>query len=133
METNTNRPNTLWLVLGAVFPTLALGAVVALLAFACSGPEGPRPTAGAGRCVLAATDIAVATGSSIPNRDIVEVRGFLMVSKESTSGTCGTVREFLDQVRAQGGNAVVDFRISYEPSVTPYHTTIVHGTAVVAE
>ena len=120
-----SRLRTLWLV---------LIAIVALLVFACAEPEGNKPTTGAAKCIRAVTDIAVSTGSSIPSRDILEVRGFLMVSKSgSTTGTCDTVRAFLDAVRAQGGNAVIEFRISYEPSVTPYHMTVVHGTAVVAE
>ena len=132
METNMSRLRTLWLVLVAVFLTLAL---VALLVFARAEPEGHKPTTGAAKCIRAVTDIAVSTGSSIPSRDIVEVRGFLMVSKRSTNGTCDTVRAFLDEVRAQGGNAVIEFRISYEPSGTPnpYRTTVVHGTAVVAD
>ena len=92
-----------------------------------------KPTTGAAKCIRAVTDIAVSTGSSIPSRDIVEVRGFLMVSKRSTTGTCDTVRAFLDEVRAQGANAVIEFRISYEPSVFAYHTTVVHGTAAVAD
>ena len=129
-----SRLRTLWLVLVAVFLTLALVAIVALLVFARAEPEGHKPTTGAAKCIRAVTDIAVSTGSSIPSRDIWEVRGFLMVSKSgSTTRTCDTVRAFLDAVRAQGGNAVIEFRISYEPSVTPYHTTVVHGTAVVAE
>ena len=128
-----SRLCTLWLVLVTVFLTLALVAVVALLVFARAEPEGHKPTTGAAKCIRAVTDIAVSTGSSIPSRDILEVRGFLMVSKGSTTGTCDTVRAFLDEVRAQGGNAVIEFRIFYEPSVTPYHTTVVHGTAVVAE
>ena len=136
METNMSRLRTLWLVLVTVFLTLALVAIVALLVFARAEPEGHKPTTGAAKCIRAVTDIAVSTGSSIPSRDIVEVRGFLMVSKRSTSttGTCDTVRAFLDEVRAQGGNAVIEFRISYEPSGTPnpYRTTVVHGTAVVA-
>ena len=129
-----SRSRTLWVVLVAVFLTLALVAIVALLVFARAEPEGHKPTTGAAKCIRAVTDIAVSTGSSIPSRDIVEVRGFLMVSKGgSTTVTCDTVRAFLDEVRAQGGNAVIEFRISYEPSVTPYHTTVVHGTAVVAD
>ena len=134
-----SRLRTLWLVLGAVFLTLAvvaivaIVAIVALLVFARAEPEGHKPTTGAAKCIGEGTDIAVSTGSSIPSRDIVEVRGFLMVSKASTTVTCNTVRAFLDEVRAQGGNAVIEFRISHEPSVTPYHTTIVHGTAVVAD
>ena len=128
-----SRLRTLGLVLGAVFLTLALVAIVALLVFARAEPEGHKPTTGAAKCIRAVTDIAVSTGSSIPSRDIVEVRGFLMVSKSNTTGTCDTVRAFLDEVRAQGGNAVIEFRISYEPAVTPSHTTVVHGTAVVAD
>ena len=128
-----SRLRTLWLALVAVFLTLALVAIVALLVFVRAEPEGHKPTTGAAKCIRAVTDIAVSTGSSIPSRDILEVRGFLMVSKGSTTGTCDTVGAFLDEVRAQGGNAVIEFRISYEPSVTPYHTTVVHGTAVVAE
>ena len=114
--------------------TLALVAIVALLVFARAEPEGHKPTNGAAKCIRAVTDIAVSTGSSIPSRDILEVRGFLMVSKRGTAtSTCDTVRAFLDAVRAQGGNAVIEFRISYEPSPNPYHPAVVHGTAVVAE
>ena len=128
-----SRLRRLWLVLVIVFLALALVAVVALLVFARAEPGGHKPTTGAAKCIRAVTDIAVSTGSSIPSRDIVEVRGFLMVAKGSTSGTCDTVRAFLDEVQANGGNAVIEFRIFYEHSVTPYHRTVVHGTAVVAE
>lgn len=57
-----------------------------------------------------------------------------MVSKGSTSAvTCDVVKTFLNEVRVQGGNAVIDFRIAYEPAVDPLHSTVVYGTVVVAE
>ena len=126
--------NKLVLVLVAVFLVLALVVIVALLVSARAGSEGHKPAPGAARCIPEVTDIAVSTGNSIPGRDIVEVRGFLMVSKEGARPlTCDAVRTFLNEVRVQGGNAVIEFRISYEPSSSPWHLTAVYGTAVVAE
>ena len=64
---------------------------------------------------------------------IVEAKTFVMVSKSSTSRPCEVMTPFLEEVRNQGGNAVIDFSSLVVPGPGRSPTIVLYGTAVVVE
>lgn len=100
---------------------------------ACSNAPENTQTFGASSCFPQGTDILVSSTNDIPNTRIVEAKTLVMVSKSGTPSPCGVMIPFLDEVRNQGGNAVIGFSSLVVPSVGPSRSIVFYGTAVVVE
>ena len=84
-------------------------------------------------CFPQDSGIVVSNTDDIPNMKIVETKRFTMVSGRGHSNVCGIALAFMEQVRQQGGNAVIGFTSMSISDVTPLTVIAFYGTATVVE
>ena len=108
--------------------------VILAVAFpSCGGQDDELQLPKAQVCFPQGNDILVSNGTEIPNKRIVETKTFVMVSKQGHLNLCEAAVAFMDQVRNQGGNAVIEFSSMVITEVHPRTVIAFHGTAVVVE
>ena len=64
---------------------------------------------------------------------IIEIKTLVMVSKPGRGNLCGIAMAFMEQVRVQGGNAVIGFSSMVITDAMPRTVIAFYGTAVVVE
>ena len=108
--------------------------VILAVAFpSCGGQDDEAQLPNAQVCFPHGNDILVSNGTDLPNMRIVETKTFVMVSKPGHHNVCEAAAAFMDQVRSQGGNAVIEFSSMVITEVHPRTVIAFYGTAVVVE
>ena len=101
---------------------------------ACARPTDDLPPAEVLSCFAKGTDILVSNCNEIPTMQIAETKAFVMVSNQGLENPCQVATAFVEEVKKQGGNAVIGFSFSTLSSVAgQVHSIIIYGTAVVVE
>ena len=107
--------------------------ILAVALSACDRQDGEIQSAETQVCFPQGSDILVSNTDEIPSMRIIETKTLVMVSKPGRSDVCGIARSFMEQVRDQGGNAVIGFSSMVITDVTPRTVIVFYGTAVVVE
>ena len=101
---------------------------------ACARTTDYMPPAELLSCFAKGTDILVSNGNDIPTMQIVTTKTFVMVSNRGLESPCEVAIAFMEEVKKQGGNAVIGFSFSTLSSVAGrVHSIVIYGTAVVVE
>ena len=116
-----------------ILVSLLVLVILATTLPSCDGQDNGTQPAVAQICFPQGSDILVSNTNEIPNRKIIETKTFVMISKVGRSNLCEAAVAFLEQVRNQGGNAVIGLSFMTVPSVDPRIAVVLYGTAVVVE
>ena len=101
---------------------------------ACARTTEDMPPAELRSCFAKGTDILVFNGNDIPAMQIATTKTFVMVSNRGIENPCEVAIAFMEEVKKQGGNAVIGFSFSTLSSVGGrVHSIVIYGTAVVVE
>ena len=116
-----------------ILVSLLILVILAVAFPSCGEQDDELQLPNAQVCFPQGSDIMVSNGTEIPKMRIVETKTFVMVSKQGRHNLCEAAVAFMEQVRSQGGNAVIEFSSMIITEVYPHTAIAFHGTAVVVE
>ena len=128
-EKGNLKPQTRFWILISVL----ILVILAVSLSACGRQDADIQPADTQVCFPQGSDILVSNSDEIPSMRIIEIKTLVMVSKPGRGNLCGIAMAFMEQVRVQGGNAVIGFSSMVITDAMPRTVIAFYGTAVVVE